>query len=84
MTTQPRAYAKQCIVVVEDEPLIRRIAVSVLTNSGFIVMEADHDGQALRSLETHAMDIHILPTDIHMPGRLNGSEFAQHASLHWP
>lgn len=84
MMARPRIHAKNCVVVVEDEPLIRKIAVSVLINSGFIVMEADHGGQALRILESHASDIHILSTDIQVPGRLDGLGLAHHASLYWP
>jgi hypothetical protein len=39
--------SKPCVVVVEDEVLIRMVAIDVLTEAGFIVLEAEHAAHAL-------------------------------------
>jgi CheY-like chemotaxis protein len=72
------------IVVAEDEVLIRMNAVDFLTEAGFEVIEAGHADEALTILGDQAADIHLLFTDVHMPGTMNGLELAHHARAHWP
>ena len=85
MTDPHKAAAKPFVVVIaEDEPLIRMLAVDVLTEQGFEVIEAAHANEALAILEAQAADIHMLFTDIHMPGSIDGLELAHHARRHWP
>ncbi len=64
--------------------LIRMVAVEVLTVAGLVVIEAAHAEEALAALETQAADVHVLFTDIHMPGSMNGLELAHHTRHHWP
>jgi CheY-like chemotaxis protein len=45
---------------------------------------AAHAEDALASLETHATVIHVLFTDIHMPGTMDGLALAHHAARSWP
>lgn len=47
--------------------------VQVLRDEGFEVMEAEHAQAALDILESHGRRIHVLFTDIHMPGTMDGS-----------
>ena len=84
MTTATKAPLKQCVVLVEDEPLTRGVAAELLTEAGLIVLEAGHADDALRILESQASDVHILFTDIHMPGSLDGLELAHHTRRVWP
>lgn len=80
-----KAEAKSLVVVIaEDEPLIRMMAVDVLTDEGFEVIEATHADEALAILEAQAANIHMLFTDVHMPGSIDGLELAHHARTHWP
>jgi two-component system, response regulator PdtaR len=72
------------VVVAEDEALIRMMAVDVLTDEGFEVIEARHAEEALTILKSQAADIQLLFTDIHMPGPMDGLELAHHARSHWP
>jgi DNA-binding NtrC family response regulator len=76
--------SKPCVVVVEDEVLIRMVAIDVLTEAGFIVLEAEHAAHALTHLEAKAADIDVLFTDVHMPGEMDGVDLAHHAQRHWP
>jgi two-component system, response regulator PdtaR len=47
-------------------------------------MEAEHAEAALSVLERHAARIHILFTDIQMPGSMDGLALARHTSKNWP
>lgn len=72
------------VLVVEDEIIIRMLIVGLLADAGFHVLEIDHTDLALAVLESKATDIHVLFTDIHVPGAMNGLELAHHASRQWP
>ena len=61
-----------CILVVEDEFLIRLIVAEELADAGFVVCEAESGDAAAQLIEAETEDFSLLITDIHMPGRLNG------------
>ena len=63
------------ILVVEDDPLVREMAVDVLTEEGFEVIEASNGEQALRHCAEHAAD--LLFTDIRLPGSVDGWDIAE-------
>jgi two-component system, response regulator PdtaR len=71
-------------LVVEDEEMIREIAVQVLEDDGFTVLEAEHAAAALAHLNLNAASIHILFSDISMPGDMDGLALAHHANSNWP
>jgi hypothetical protein len=64
--------------------LVRLVIVQALLDAGFEVMEAEHAEAALIVLESHGHRIHVLFTDIQMPGTMDGLALAHHASKHWP
>ena len=64
------------ILVVEDDPRVRRVAISRLTDFGYEVVEAANGNEALEQLERHD-NIALLFTDIVMPGGITGDELAQ-------
>lgn len=72
------------VIVAEDEPLVRMVASDALIDAGFTVIEAEHAEQALAILQRQARDVHMLFTDIHMPGAIDGLALAHHALAHWP
>ena len=61
-----------CILLVEDEWLIRAILAEELVNSGFTVCEAGDGDQASVLIAKDATVFSLLVTDIHMPGSLDG------------
>lgn len=65
------------ILVVEDEALVRKVAVAVLEDAGHIVCEAG-DGAAALELLSARHDIELMMTDIAMP-RMDGRELAERA-----
>lgn len=58
----------ETILVVDDEPLMRRFVRRILEASGYTVLEAQQGDEALRLLERHPVPIHLLLTDVLMPG----------------
>ena len=59
------------ILVVEDQPSVRRTTRRLLTRLGYEVLEATDGQSALRTLEEHD-DVAVLFTDIILPGETNG------------
>ena len=71
------------VLVVEDDPLVRFVAVQVLADAGFETLEAGDAAQALDALKGSER-IDVLFTDVRMPGRMNGFELALVAQRRWP
>jgi two-component system, cell cycle sensor histidine kinase and response regulator CckA len=65
----------ETILVVDDEAQIRTLARDILLGAGYQVLEAEDGDQALRIADDHQGAIHVLLTDIMMPG-INGKELA--------
>jgi PAS domain S-box-containing protein len=66
----------EVVLLVEDEDNIREPAVEMLEARGYRVLAAADASQALALAEKHAEEIHILVTDVIMPG-MNGSQLAE-------
>ena len=58
----------ETILVVEDEEMVRKLAVHVLKKQGYKVLEAPHGGDALLVCERHPEPIQLVITDVVMPG----------------
>lgn len=71
------------VLVVEDEGLVRLMAVDLLEDEGFTVIEAATADEAWTILETRD-DIAILFTDVEMPGSMNGLDLAGRVAARWP
>jgi len=78
-------YAAQrpAVLVVEDEPLQRMMAVDLVEEAGFEAIEAADADEAVRILEARA-DIRIVFTDIDMPGSMDGMMLAAAIRDRWP
>jgi len=68
----------ETILLVEDDPRLRRVASRRLRSLGYQVIEADNGANALMLLEEHP-DIAMIFTDFVMPGGMNGNELAEAA-----
>jgi two-component system cell cycle sensor histidine kinase/response regulator CckA len=72
----------ETILLVEDEEEVRKLAVRVLERQGYKVLAARDGDEALIICERHQDPIHLLLTDVVMPG-MNGHEVAKRLdSLH--
>ncbi|HEX9045913.1 MAG TPA: response regulator [Verrucomicrobiae bacterium] len=80
--TEPRPKPElpgghETILLVEDEPVVRRLARSMLERQGYRVFEAESGQQALTLWDQHGHEIDLLLTDMVMPGKISGRELAQ-------
>ena len=73
----------ETILVVDDETQVRTLARDILQGAGYRVLEAEDGEQALRTAEKHQGIIHVLLTDIMMPG-INGKQLADKLLLSRP
>lgn len=71
------------ILVVDDEEAVRHLASRMLTWTGYQALEASHGREAIATIEQHAGAIHLVLTDIKMPG-MNGRELGRHVEQRWP
>jgi DNA-binding NtrC family response regulator len=72
------------VVVAEDELLIRMAVADTLHEAGFHVLEAEHAEEAIAILELEAPGVHVLFTDVRMPGDMDGVALSHHVKTHWP
>ena len=77
------ASGREKILVVDDEPRVRKTAVRVLRKLGYEVIEAASGDEALASMEKNK-DIDLLFSDIMMPGGMNGRELASIVTKKYP
>jgi signal transduction histidine kinase len=80
--SEPAAGGGETVLVVEDDPAMRRIVRRQLLELGYLVLEADRAANALRLLETEKVD--LLFTDIVTPGSIDGIALARTAARRWP
>jgi CheY-like chemotaxis protein len=66
------------VLVVEDEFLIRMLVADELRSLGFAVIEAGSADEAFPILLSDA-PVHVLFTDVRMPGSMDGVELARRA-----
>ena len=69
----------ETVLVVEDEPAVRELTRQVLRLHGYDVLDAANGGEAMAVAAAHDGPIHLLVTDVVMPG-MTGPELA--AKLH--
>jgi len=67
---------KEAILVVEDDPRVRRVTVARLSDAGYRVIEASNGPQALEILDAHPV-VDLLFTDVVMPGGMTGDQLAR-------
>lgn len=66
----------ETILVVEDEPSLRRLLVSALSSQGYTALAAENGDAALALEARHSGSLHMLVTDVVMP-LMSGSELAR-------
>ncbi len=71
------------VLVVEDEPFQRMLAVDLVEEAGLIALEARDADEAIEILEARD-DIRIVVTDINMPGSMDGLKLAAAVRDRWP
>jgi signal transduction histidine kinase len=76
ISPEPIKKGQETILLVEDEPTILDMTTKMLERLGYSVLAANTPGEAIRLGEKHSGDIHLLMTDVIMPG-MNGQDLAK-------
>jgi two-component system, cell cycle sensor histidine kinase and response regulator CckA len=79
----PTDGGRETVLLVEDEPGVRRLVRRVLQAHGYAVLEAGDGEQAEAVARAHPGSIDLLITDVVMPGR-SGREVAEALRGAWP
>jgi len=75
----PREACKETLLVAEDEASVRVFLRQLLGAQGYTVIEAANGHEALAASEAYQGEIHLLITDVVMPG-MGGRELAERLS----
>jgi hypothetical protein len=82
--TEPRPVeGTETVFVAEDEEGVRRIVREALERRGYTVIHAASGPEAVARAEAHAGPIHLLVTDVVMPG-MGGRDLATHLAAARP
>ena len=81
--TPNRSAPPPVILVVEDEMMLRMLAMDMVEDAGFTAVEAVNADQAITILEARS-DIAMLFSDIQMPGSIDGMKLAYAVHQRWP
>jgi two-component system, cell cycle sensor histidine kinase and response regulator CckA len=66
----------ETVLVVDDEPVVRRMMIRTLREAGYEVLDAEDGATAVAKAAAHEGPIHVLVTDLAMPG-IRGRELAR-------
>ncbi|HVJ53395.1 MAG TPA: PAS domain S-box protein [Aliidongia sp.] len=73
---------EETILVVEDNPALRKVVVRQLTALGYRIVEAGTGAEALAALEAGSVD--LVFTDVILPGGMNGFQLAETIMARFP
>jgi two-component system, cell cycle sensor histidine kinase and response regulator CckA len=79
----PMTGRAETILLAEDEDRVRKLVSGMLTRMGYRVITASGGREAIRLVREHAGEIHLLLTDVVMPG-MSGHELAQRLTAMLP
>jgi CheY-like chemotaxis protein len=77
------ATKRPVVLIVEDDFWVLMNAVELIGDAGFDVVEAGNADVAIAILEARP-DIHVVFTDIQMPGSMDGLKLARFVRDRWP
>ena len=76
VAVQPIARGREAILVVEDEPSVRKLVMRSLQQLGYRVYEAANGQEAVQLWDSCGAEVHLLLTDMVMPEGMTGLELA--------
>ena len=80
---QALSPTRPVVLVVEDEPLQRLMAIDLIEDAGFEAVAVSCADEAVRVLEAR-LDISVVFTDVDMPGGVDGMALAATVRNRWP
>jgi CheY-like chemotaxis protein len=79
----PATSGHASILVVDDEPPVRMVAIEILEEPGYSVREAEDGPSALNIFNTRP-DIDLLVNDVGLPNGMNGRQVADSVRVQRP
>lgn len=79
----PVTAQRGTILLAEDEALLRELGETILSQAGYNVLTAPDPQELLSLLNDYSQPIHLLLTDVVMPG-MSGQELAKRARARHP
>ncbi len=76
--------AQPSILVLEDDEIIRSLMVDVLEEFGAVVTSFPSADEGMIYLEREDDPVHLIVSDIQMPGLLNGYDLSRVVAHRWP
>jgi signal transduction histidine kinase/ActR/RegA family two-component response regulator len=76
--SSPQHGRGETLLVVEDEPQVRRLVVRMLTDLGYNVVQAG-DGDEARRLMAKLDSLDLMLSDVVLPNGVTGTDLAKHA-----
>ncbi len=73
----------KCILLVDDEAMVRATLAAALEDFGYTVLIAVDGAEALTMLVAPGTEVHVMVTDLSMPG-IDGVELIRQAQRHCP
>ena len=70
------AGGTETVMIVEDDRSLRTLAADILASAGYTVLQAGHGEEALQAMARHGEPVHLVFTDMVMPG-MGGLELAE-------
>jgi len=80
---QHLSAGSETILVVEDEEILREVAVRILQSAGYTVLTASHGAEAIDRLSEHGPEVSLVLTDVVMPG-MSAREMAASMAERFP
>lgn len=80
---QSQPFKRWPVLVVEDEPILRLDAITMVEDAGFEAVVAESSADAIRILEERP-DIRVVYMDLDMPRSRSGIEIAAAIRKRWP
>jgi len=77
-------HGSETILLVEDEKMVRTLALTILKRQGYNVLDAENGDEAIRIVQEHnGKPIDLLLSDVIMPG-MNGRQLWEHLRAQHP
>jgi two-component system cell cycle sensor histidine kinase/response regulator CckA len=77
------SVARETVLVVDDEEMIRRLATRILVCQGYLAVEARGGDEAVRMLQRNSHRVDGVLTDLAMPG-MDGRKLGETVAKCWP
>jgi len=71
--------AGETVLIIDDEATIRMVAMEVLQENGYQVIEAEDGATGLKILQSERTRVDLLISDVGLPGGMNGRQVADAA-----